>query len=407
MMGKHKLLGFLLMLKKLSIPILVAILATLILAPTGSGSIYDPYYTKAQKLEMWRNLFNRPDCSIAIVGYTFLGNPIYAFTCGNPQGGRILWDAEIHGSEENAGMILYLLAEWLVKSNSSMAKNILRNSYVMFVPMVNYDSTSRCNSNYTIGRYGVDLNRNFFNGWRKGDPDSDTYPGPYPGSEPETRALRALFQSFNPTFYVNLHVGAGPVILYYRESNSTIAEQVFSTMRSTALSMNVTPYRTIPIGSTGYAIGDAFDLGIPFSCMIEAVGRNEAWIYTDEVYQKLVEIYEPKCRALLIAQSEYFWTADGASEETSGESPTDSTGDSHGEAPHPQNIISGWWSPLTLFAILIAVSISIIALNKYQFRALNGDYPSGICRLKLDSDLQVLSMGYILPVSIRDDILLN
>mgnify|MGYP005831054773 CR=1 FL=1 len=394
----HKLLEFVPMLKKLSIPILVAILATLTLAPSGSGSDYDPYYTKAQKLEMWRNLFNRPNCSSLIVGYTVLGNPIYAFTCGNPEGGRILWDAEIHGSEENAGMILYLLAEWLVTSNSSLARNILKNCYVMFVPMVNYDSTSRCNCNYTIGRYGVDLNRNFFNGWRRGDPDSDTYPGPYPGSEPETRALRALFQSFKPTFYVNLHVGAGPIIFYYRESNLTIAEQVFSTMRSTALSMNVTPYRTIPIGSTGYAIGDAFDLGIPFSCMIEAVGRNEAWIYTDDVYQKLVKIYEPKCRALLIAQSEYFLIADYAPGEINDESPTNSSGNSHNEVHYPQNTISGWWNPLTLFAILITVSISIIALNKYRFRDLNKDCPS---------DFQILSMGDTLPISIREDILLN
>ncbi|MBS7631725.1 hypothetical protein KEJ47_09220 [Candidatus Bathyarchaeota archaeon] len=342
-------------------------LATFPLCSSKSDNIYEPYYTKAQKLEMWKTLFNRTNCSSEIIGYTFLGNPIYAFICGNPRGGRILWDAEIHGSEENAGMILYLLAEWLVTSNTSVARGILESSYVMFLPMVNYDSTMRCNSNTSIGKYGVDLNRNFLNGWRRGDPNSDTYPGPYPCSESETKALRALFQSFKPTFYVNLHVGAGPVIFYYKESNSSVVEQVFSAMRTIASSMNLTPYRTIPIGSEGYAIGDAYDLGIPFTCMIEAVGRNEAWIYTDEVYQKLVTIYEPRCRALLIAQSQYFWSADGSADGVDGEVLPDTLGDSSSDIPYEKDMNFEWWRVVTPFMILILAAISLISLNKYRF----------------------------------------
>jgi len=349
------------MLNKAFAFIVIAIITTFPL--DASKSIYDPYYTKAQKLEMWKTLFDRPDCRSEIIGYTFLDNPIYAFACGNPAGGRILWDAEIHGSEENGGMILYLLAEWLVTSNSSTARSILRSSYVMFVPIVNYDSTNRCNSDYSIGRYGVDLNRNFLNGWRRGNPDSDTYPGPYPCSEPETKALRALFQRFKPTFYVNLHVGSGPVIFYYRESNSSIVDQVFSQMENTALNMNLTPYRTIPIGSEGYAIGDAYDLGVPFTCMIEAVGRNEAWIYTDEVYGKLVTIYEPRCRALLIAQSLYFSATDGMSAGTNGEATPDNTGDNSNNIPSQKNNFE-LYKILTLFVILLVIVVSLKTLKK-------------------------------------------
>ena len=336
------------LLKKISVLILITILVPSLIAPAGAKSIYDPYYTKAQKLEMWKTLFSRPNCSSQIVGYTYLNKPIYAFTCGNPAGGRVLWDAEIHGSEENGGMILYLLAEWLVTSNSSTARSILKNNYIMFVPIVNYDSTTRDNANLTIGRYGVDLNRNFFNGWAKGNKYNDTYPGPNPGSEPETRVLRSLFERFKPTFYTNLHVGTGPVILYYRESNSTIVNQVFSNMTSLSSDLNVSSYPTHAIGSDGYAIGDAYDLGIPFTCMIEAVGRNEAWIYTSEVYQKLVTVYEPKCRALFIAQCQFLGSPDGISAD--------------GDVPVTQDLLLEWWI-WTLFVILV-VSVLVIKSMK-------------------------------------------
>lgn len=250
-------------------------------------------------------------------------------------------------------MILYLLAEWLVTGNSSTAGSILKNNYIMFVPIVNYDSTTRDNANYTIGRYGVDLNRNFYNGWVRGNRYNDTYPGPNPGSEPETRVMRSLFQSFKPTFYTNLHVGAGPVILYYNESNSTITQQVFSNMTSVSSDLNVSPYRTHAIGSEGYAIGDAYDLGISFTCMIEAVGREEAWIYTSEVYQRLITYYEPKCRALFIAQCQFLGSPDGAN--------------GNDDIPVTQNLLLQWWIWALLVIVVVISALVIILMRRKPF----------------------------------------
>ncbi|WP_433532400.1 M14 family zinc carboxypeptidase [Micromonospora sp. CA-263727] len=66
---------------------------------------------------------------------------------------------------------------------------------------------------------GVDLNRNFSYKWgydnegSSPDPTSETYRGPGPNSEPETKALDALFKRLRFTFFVNYH-SAAQLLLY-------------------------------------------------------------------------------------------------------------------------------------------------------------------------------------------------
>ena len=66
---------------------------------------------------------------------------------------------------------------------------------------------------------GVDLNRNFDYKWgydnegSSPDPSSDTYRGPSPNSEPETRALDGLFRRVRPEFFINYH-SAAELLLY-------------------------------------------------------------------------------------------------------------------------------------------------------------------------------------------------
>ncbi len=66
---------------------------------------------------------------------------------------------------------------------------------------------------------GVDLNRNFAEKWgydnegSSPDPASETYRGPSPNSEPETRALDALFKRVGFEFLVNYH-SAAELLLY-------------------------------------------------------------------------------------------------------------------------------------------------------------------------------------------------
>lgn len=66
---------------------------------------------------------------------------------------------------------------------------------------------------------GVDLNRNFGYKWgydnegSSPDPNSNTYRGPSPHSEPETRALDTLFRKVGFEFFVNYH-SAAELLLY-------------------------------------------------------------------------------------------------------------------------------------------------------------------------------------------------
>src|SRR3712207_6410642 len=66
---------------------------------------------------------------------------------------------------------------------------------------------------------GVDPNRNFPTRWGYDDegsspfPDSETYRGPAPGSEPETRALDRLMARVDFEFLINYH-SAAELLLY-------------------------------------------------------------------------------------------------------------------------------------------------------------------------------------------------
>ena len=66
---------------------------------------------------------------------------------------------------------------------------------------------------------GVDLNRNMPTRWgydnegSSPDPASETYRGPSPGSEPESRAMDQLFARITPEFFVNYH-SAAELLLY-------------------------------------------------------------------------------------------------------------------------------------------------------------------------------------------------
>ncbi len=66
---------------------------------------------------------------------------------------------------------------------------------------------------------GVDPNRNYPSNWGRDDegssPDqtSETYRGPSPASEPETKAMQALFEEIHPVFHKNDHTAA-QLLLY-------------------------------------------------------------------------------------------------------------------------------------------------------------------------------------------------
>ena len=112
----------------------------------------------------------------------------------------------------------------IVKPRPSLTTGLPRDPVALFaaalaakfdlhvVPIVNADGRRLIE---TQGRYsqrktvdGVDLNRNFPFAWRRStDTRAETYPGPSPASQWETRALMSLFESVKPDAHADIHSG--------------------------------------------------------------------------------------------------------------------------------------------------------------------------------------------------------
>jgi hypothetical protein len=281
--------------------IAVFFLILLILVPTVECDIWDPFHTKEEKIAMWKNLWDsHTNTTYTSVGKTYNGTDILLFTAGNVSAKKVLWDGELHGNEDKGSEILFLVAEWLLKSGDPEATRILEETCVMFVPVIN-SMDERGNGNTEYSPYGVDLNRNFETGWRKSNIQDDEYSGPYPLSEPETQVMRKIFSDYKPVFYVNMHCGAGPYAAQFDRGNLTLGQQVITLSKAIANEMEITPYATRIFGSNGYAIGDAVALGVQSAWLIEAVGSSTAWRHLPEHYNELVTIFFPKCLTLFIA----------------------------------------------------------------------------------------------------------
>jgi hypothetical protein len=85
---------------------------------------------------------------------------------------------------------------------------------------------------------GVDPNRNFSSNWGRDDegsspdPDSETYRGPSPASEPETTSMQALFGEIHPVFQKNDHTAA-ELLLYpqgFQQDTPSADHEIFTAL---------------------------------------------------------------------------------------------------------------------------------------------------------------------------------
>ena len=293
--------------KKPFVLVLIVLSLTLLILTTECAP-YDlsPFHSKEEKIAMWKELWDtHPNTEYTSVGKTYSGQDIWLFSVGSTAGGLVLWDGEMHGGEDKGSEILYLMAKWLLESGDQRAAEILEENHVLFIPVIN-DRNERGNGNVEVSPHGVDLNRNFETGWSYTPPGDDEWccSGAYSASEPETKALRSVFLSYKPIFYVNMHCGAGPYAAYNNGSNQTLSEQTILKTKEVCNEMAVAPYPTRVFGSRGFAIGDAVALGVQSAWLIECVGSETAGLHLPEHYEELVTTYFPKCLAFFIATCE-------------------------------------------------------------------------------------------------------
>jgi carboxypeptidase T len=173
----------------------------------------------------------------------------------------------------------YLLSEYA--AGNARIKGLIDNRDIHIIPAVNPDGLEydiatgkyqmwrknrRQNEN---GTFGVDLNRNYGFQWGTGgssaSPNSDTYKGPTPFSEPETMAIRDYIEEHvNITTLLSFHTFSKLILYPWGHSNNPIGEQkdmlVHKTMAETMAKWN------------GYTPEQASDLYI-------ASGDTTDWAY--------------------------------------------------------------------------------------------------------------------------------
>lgn len=224
---------------------------------------------------------NHPDiCRLETLGYSVQNRPIYAVVVTrNPSQNlpkpRIRIQACIHGDEKSSAMVALHFLSLLTENDgtSPMCTYLVDAAETWVIPVLNpdgYHSNSRYNAN------NVDLNRNLSYMWQSGGGA-----GPYPFSEPETRALRDITQPGWPGPDNLRNVFAGGLSGH---SGATCVNTVWNYSVSTPIqdldlvTAQAQAYAWHP-SITGYYGPGTWDIWIPGASWYPITGDVNDWSY--------------------------------------------------------------------------------------------------------------------------------
>jgi hypothetical protein len=138
-------------------------------------------YITQEMLE--KTCFSKLPVPLIAFGNSVDGKTLYAFKIGSGHRKVLMW-SQMHGNESTTTKAVWDMVNYL-QSDDSLAEHILENCTLMIVPMLNPDGAKA----YTrVNKNGVDLNR-----------DAKML------TQPESKALRQLFEEFQPHYCFNLH----------------------------------------------------------------------------------------------------------------------------------------------------------------------------------------------------------
>jgi len=219
------------------------------------------------------------------IGRTVNNKPIYVFKIGNPNGGKVLIEATLHGPEYANSEVLYWFIDWLLKDVGSDAVNMRARNYVMIIPIVNIDNYKTTREN----AHGVDLNRNFETGWISG-----AGRGSSALSEPETRAIHEFVERVQPEWFLDLHSGDVRVSPPWGYLSFTPEQSYYQ-----AVYQNYTSICSFPISyvaSNNYGNGLARDEGYALGAYSFCVETTSS----TPVYSDVYNVILPKVKPLII-----------------------------------------------------------------------------------------------------------
>lgn len=276
---------------------------------------------KAEIISTLKNLCDQsPVASYRSIGQTVLGADIWLFSIGDNTQAKFMVDGGLHGHEYQGSYCSYNFALWLL-GNDPAAVDLLSKMQFLVVPCVNYDSLPVSSHGGTrTNSSGVDLNRNFTRGWYLHDEGTDKYSGPYAASEPETQALKSLFDNEeNLKVYINIHdYGGDPATngdfrppYYMGSSYQTLSAELFNQYSQVIQSLGHAPHTLKPsYGAGGFARDDGCGSGEILSYLWEETQTytiNPETITADLIYYQKV----PHLKAFAMATAELYGVASG------------------------------------------------------------------------------------------------
>jgi hypothetical protein len=216
--------------------------------PAGAGqlSVFDAWWSRVRELdEIYQRLDELARASdgrarVVTVGASVEGRPIKGLRILVPRGGEpdpgtdgqpitrpaILVTGTHHAREWASPMVTLGLAEGLVRQYlpDLRARRVVNTFAIFVVPVVNVDGYLASHRGQRMQRKNmnprcpVDLNRNydvaFGLGAAAGGCHEESYPGPHPFSEPETRAVKGLADSLpNLKLFLDYHAPAEQVMI--------------------------------------------------------------------------------------------------------------------------------------------------------------------------------------------------
>ncbi|MEO8548430.1 MAG: M14 metallopeptidase family protein [Kofleriaceae bacterium] len=177
-------------------------------------------YRDADELNAFMDALARrhPDlASVRTLGTSVDGEPIRALEISHGGTLGIVLDGGHHAREWISVMVPACIADRLVAgyAGDPRIRRILDETRFFIAPLVNPDgyryswTTDRYWRKNRRGGHGVDLSRNYGVAWGQAgssaDPRSPNYRGESPFSEPESRAVRDLFEAHSVAAHVDFH----------------------------------------------------------------------------------------------------------------------------------------------------------------------------------------------------------
>ena len=178
-----------------------------------------------------------PDLArVSVIGTSLENRNIYALkisdnVASNEGEAEVLFIGCHHAREWISVEVPFLLGKYLLENYNSdiEVQNLVDQSEIWIVPLLNPDGLEYSIYNYRYwrknrrdnggGSYGVDPNRNYGFQWglndegSSPDPNSETYRGTQPFSEPETQVIRDLYAQHPFQFMISYH-SYSQVLLY-------------------------------------------------------------------------------------------------------------------------------------------------------------------------------------------------